>query len=448
MVQNKTVDLLEDSEVKLAITVAGDDTQKEYDILVGHYCKTAQVKGFRKGKVPADVLKRKFGPALLSETAQKIIEQSLEEAIESIDQKPLAQAVPEIKADDDLVPGKDFTFEVLYDTYPQVEIGDYAKSEIEAPKVEVTDDDIQRELKTLQEQNALVVDKKEAVVATDDIVNIDYVEVDEDGNDKSDTKREGFVFQVGTRYNVYELDDDIIGMQKGDTKTIEKEYPTYFERKELAGRSVKLSVTVNEVKEKQMPDIDDELAQDISDDYETLEDLKKDIQSRLEGAAQTRIRQNKIDRLLDKIIEVSQIPLPKSIVNSQLEAEWQNLLKRNNTDENRVIESLSQEGKTKEDVLNDWRTAVERSQKAALVTEKLLETEGIDITPEEFEDKLTAMASDTPIEEVRERIKQNKLEDAYKHEFKKEKLYDALLEKVVVKEGKTITFLELIQGNH
>ena len=278
----KEVELLENSQVKLKVHVPTADVKQEYDSIVKEYCEKAHLKGFRRGKVPAEVIIRKLGPSLIDQTRSEVLEKSLSEVFESVEHKPIPYATPEIKSEEALELGKDFSFEVIYDTWPAIELGPYLGIEIDQPEWEITDEDLGRELKGIQEQNALFTDKDQGTVETGNIVNIDYVELDEAGAEQPGTKREAFVFEVGTGYNVYKVDDEVLAMKKGETKVVTKTFPEDFETKALAGKTVMLRVTLNSVKEKKLPEINDELAQDISEKFKTLDDLKADIRKKLE----------------------------------------------------------------------------------------------------------------------------------------------------------------------
>ena len=222
----KEVTLLDNAQVRMRITVPGDEVRQEYDAIVKEYCAHARIPGFRTGKVPADVMIRKLGSSLTDQTRAQVLEKAVQDAFEHAEQKPFPYANPEVKADDPVEPGRDWTFEVTYDTYPSVELGPTTGLEVEEPAWQVDDEDIGRELKSVQEQNALFTDKEPAVVAKGDIANVDYVEL-EAGAEKSDTKRQAFVFEVGTGYNAYRFDDELVGMAKGETRDITKVYPAY-----------------------------------------------------------------------------------------------------------------------------------------------------------------------------------------------------------------------------
>ena len=303
MVKEKNVERLDNSAVKLTITVAQESLADQYSSLLKEYAKSAQIKGFRKGHVPPEVLERKFGESIKFEASQKVLEESLKSVFDEIDEKPLPYSQPSLDGELDLDIEKDLTYSVVYDVYPEIELGEYKGLEIEVPQVKVTKEDEERELTALQEQNAIVIDKEEGTVDEGNIVTVDYCELDADGNEIEETKREDFVFTQGSGYNVYKIDDDVLGMAPGDEKIVDKEYPEDFEDENLAGQKKQLRITLKAIKERQLPEIDDDLAQDISDAYETIDDLKKDIKERLENTVEARLRDRKTGALVEKIVE-------------------------------------------------------------------------------------------------------------------------------------------------
>ena len=170
-------------------------------------------------------------------------------------------------------------------------------------------------MKAIQERNAVVIDKKEGErVEKDNIVTIDYKELDDSGTAIPGSEREGFVFTVGTGENIYKIDDEIVGMKKDETKEISKTYDAKEENKDLAGKTKKISVTVKAIKLRDLPALDDELAQDVSEKYKTLDDLKKDISKGLESAKNRKIAELKSQSLLEQLVEKNPIVLPKSMI--------------------------------------------------------------------------------------------------------------------------------------
>lgn len=449
MVSEKQVEHIGNSAVRLTVTVDKDTVKKEYDDLVKEYAKKAQIKGFRPGKVPPEILERKFGESLQAEAGQKVLEDSLREVIEDIDEQPLPYARPELDGEIDFDISKDFTFAVTYDVYPEIKLGEYKGLGIEAPEVEVTDEDLEREISAIQEQNAIVIDKEAGTVEKDDIVTIDYREIDENGETVEGTNREDFVFTVGTGYNFYKIDDDILGMKQDEEKVIEKDYPEDSEVEELRGQKKRLSVKVKAVKQRQLPDVDDELAQDVSDEYETLDDLKKDIRSRLEQTAESRVYEMKKQALLDKILENSEIEVPESMLQMELENSWRNFTSRVQMNEDDVLKLLTAQGRSKEDLLEEWKPDAEKSLKQRLLTNRILESEEIEVTDEEVDEHLEQQAKQSNMDtaRVREYYESQNLLDYVKHDIQERKLFEKILEETKVKTSEKLKLLDVAGGN-
>jgi trigger factor len=450
VIKSKKIEELDNSSVKLTISVKKDFIQKQYDELVAEYCKTVRIDGFRKGKVPVNVLLRKFGDAIMGETTERIIRNSLDKVFEKVEQKPIATSIPKVDPKKDLELGKDYTYSVTFDTYPKIELPEYKGQSFEELQVKISDEDMDRELKALQEQNSIVIDKKDATVLSGDIVNIDYAELAEKEEEIAASKRDGFVFEIGSGYNIYKIDNELVGMKTGEEKIITKDFGEDFEHKELAGKSVKLKVKLNAVKEKQLPEINDELAQDISDKYENLEDLKKDIRERLQEYAKQKVREHNISQILEKIADQATIPLPKSMVDSELEDQWQRFISRLGGEEKPVLQQLETEGRSKQQILDEWRSGADKKLKLQLVVNEMVKQEGIELEEKDIEERIQkeADAQNVSFEEAKETMSRNNYLQFLKYDLKNEKLYDTLLESGTHKKGKKVKFLDLVQGNY
>ena len=444
MLTTKEVEFLEKSAVKVKITVPEAEIKKEYDELVKNYCKTLQIKGFRKGKIPPNILIRKFGDALKDETTQKVMEKSLEEVLESIEQKPLPYCRPSLVDEEDikLDLDKDFSYAITYDCYPKVELGKYKDLEVEEPQVNISEKDLAAELKTLQEQNAMVVEKFSGIVAKDDIITIDYVELDDEGKEKEDTRRESFTFTVGTGYNLYEFDDLLIAMKKDEEKIIEKEFPADYRYESLAGKKVKLKVKVTNIKVKDIPELDDELAQDISDKYQTLDDLKNDLRQKLKDNSANKVREDKIAQLIEKIAKSSTIDLPESMVQQEMEMRWRTMLYRFGANEQMLLKELENQEKTRDSLLNEWRPQIEEGLKSQIVVEELKKLENITVSPEEIDAEIQKMADakDISLEEMKKNLQANRMIESVNINIHDQKLFTHLLKSTKIKKGKKIKY--------
>ena len=453
-VTTQELSVSDDSQVRLTLTVASDSVRETYDSIITDLRRNARIKGFRRGKAPRDVLLRKFGPALLDQTTEQVIRESLEQEIGEIEHKPLPFAAPALDSEPQLVLGEDFTFTVTYDTFPQVELGPYRDLPLERLQVSIADADLDRELGRLQEQNAVVTDKQadgagQVVVAQGDVVTVNYVEQDDAGQPVAGSERRDFVFEVGTEYNVYQMDEELVGMARGSDKVITKSYPADHQYPDLAGRTVTLEVTVTSVKGKQLPELDDELAQDISDRFETLDDLKADLRSRLQGDADRRVRERLVGQLMDKVMETSQVPLPKSMVAAEMEGEWRNLVARSGADAQRFEAALAERGASRDELMEQSRPHVERRARFMLVRDKLVQEEGIEISDEDLDRHLAqqAEARGTAPEELRAEFERQNLLGHVGNELRNEKLYDHLIAGSAVTPGAETSYVDLIGAN-
>lgn len=449
MIKDKQVEKRENANVKLTVTLDKEHVHDEYKKLVKDYARKAQIKGFRPGKVPPDVLEAKFGDSLRAEATQKLLEESIRTVFDEIDEKPLPYSQPALEEEPELDFDKDMSFSVTYDIFPEVEPGTYTDLTIEEPVVQVTDEDITRELENIQQQNAITMDKDSGVVAKDDVITVNYVELDSESNEIEETRREDYTFTVGTEMNLYKIDDDVVGMKVEEQKDIEKSYPEDFEDENLAGKTKTLRVTITAVKQRDLPEIDDELAQDVSDDYETLDDLKADIRKRLEKNVEQRVREQKIQQLVEKVLETSTVPIPESMVKAELEQNWQNFLRQFGGSEQQIMQLIEAQGRTKEDFLEQWREQSTERLKRQLLTRKLVELEEIEATDEEVDAYIAEQAEGTSMsaEDAKEHYKNNNMLEYVRQEVSERKLFDKLFEQNKVKKGKKQSVMDVLGQN-
>ena len=324
----KTFDKIEKSAVKLSVTIAKADVAEAYSTSLTKYSKELQLPGFRKGKVPVNVLEMKYGSAIKNDVTGELIEKALSEIFAELDEqksdmRPLAYSQPQLADMPELDTSKDLKFEVTYDIMPYVKVEDFSGVEIKEPQVSLSDDDLKEELESIRERNAMVIDKKDTDAAEKgDIVTINYCELDDNGAVIDGSKREGFVFTIGSGENIYKIDDEIIGMKKDETKEINKTFDKDFDDKDLAGKTKKISVTITALKIRQLPDLDDELAQDVNEKYKTLDDLKNDIKKNMQTALDNRLKDMKINSLLEQLVAKNTVEVPASLLQAELDSRW------------------------------------------------------------------------------------------------------------------------------
>lgn len=450
----KQVSKLENSAVKLTATIAKDDVVNGYNENLKKYAKNISLPGFRKGHVPVKVLEQKYGDSLKQEVLIDLVDQSLNQIFaeeESKDIRPLPYSQPRLE--NDKVPEfsteKDLTFTVIYDVFPTVEVKEFSKIEVKEPQVSVTDKDVEEELKAIQERNAMVIDKKDGdPVEKDNIVTIDYSELNDDGSMVEGSKREGFVFTVGTGENIYKIDDEIIGMKKDETKEITKTYAKDDKDEELAGKTKKISVTVKAIKVRNLPALDDDLAQDVNEKYKTIDDLRKDITRGLEAAKTRKVNELKSQSLIEQLVEKNPVVVPQSMINAEMENRFRMMAQQFQTTPQQLEKMIEASGQKKEDMLKQWTGDAEKMLKSRLIVEQLLQDKNITVTPEEVEAEYAKMAEDagTTVDAIKEQYKDPRYKEYIIDDLKERKLFEDLYKQVKVSKGDKMEFADLFKN--
>lgn len=446
---NKEFTKLEKSAVKLTVTVEKSDVQETYKTILDKYVKNAQIPGFRKGHVPAAVLERKFSDALKQDALSEIIDKSLNEVFENEkENRPLPYAQPVMEQFPELNLDSDLSYTVTFDVFPKIEVKDFSGITVKEPQVEITDKDIERELTAIQERNAVVMDKKDSeTVAKDDIVTINYSELDENDKEIEGSKREGFVFTVGTGENIYKIDDEIIGMKKNETKQITKTYSKDEKDADLAGKTKKISVTVTSLKIRNLPALDDELAQDVNEKFKTLEDLKNDIKRSLETAKNRKISELKNNSLLSQLVEKNPFEIPASMLQAELDGRWRMMAQQFQTTPEQLEKMVTASGQTKETMLEQWTGDSEKMLKSRIIVDSLIREKNISVTPEEIEEQYAKIAQEggISVDEVKKHYSDPRTKEYLIDDTKENKLYDEIYKTVKVSKGDKVNFEELFQ---
>lgn len=439
---------LEKSAVKLTVTVAKKDVEETYKSTIAKYVKNAQIPGFRKGHVPASVLERKYGESLKADTISELIDKSLGEIFEKeTDNRPLPYAQPVMDEMPALDVTKDLTYTVTYDVFPKVEVKDFSGITIKEPQVTIGEAELNDELKAMQERQAMVIDKKDGTVEKDNIVTVDYCELDDEGKEVADSKRQDFVFTVGSGENLYKIDDDVIGMKKDETKEITKKFKKDYEDSDLAGKTVKLNVTVKAVKVRDLPALDDDFAQDCNEKYKTLDDMKADLTKNMELAKNRKLKELKNNSLLEQLVEKNPFELPESMLQAELAGRWNMMAQQFQTTPEQLEKMILASGQTKEAMLNEWTGDSAKMLKSRIIVDALIRERNISVTPEEIEAQYQVIADEggMDVEEVKKHYADARAKEYLIDDTKENKLYDELYKEVKVTKGDKVAFKDLFE---
>ncbi|MDR2150154.1 MAG: trigger factor [Spirochaetaceae bacterium] len=460
MTVTKKITELKQSAVQLDITVRKEDIRSEYDSIITDATKNIRIPGFRPGKVPRNVLERKLGYTLLKEVKGRILELALATIFEDEEfpqsYRPLPYSTPEIDdetRDRTLNLDEDLTFSVHYDVMPSVHVEKWTGFEVEVPEIKISDEDINQEIEILRERNAAVFDKDEQAPAQKgDVVTVDYGEIDSAGKFIENTMRKDYVWTLGTGRNVYELDDALIGMKRGEIREIEKNYPQDFENTALAGQTKKIRVIMNNIKEKTLPVLDDEFAKDMGEQYNTLDELRNTIKSRLEKERDAAIHTFKINSIFEKIIAITPIELPESMIRIQLQTQWRNLTNQMDVPvDGEIIEEYGAEKDPwKKDLMKLWRPGVIKTLHSGLIATAIARQLSLEVSDEELQHEIERIAQErksVEIEELTAYYEQESRKELLKEDIKERKLFDIILKENIFKTGQEQNFLEFTGKN-
>lgn len=451
MVASKNIERLEHSSVKLTVSVAAADCKKEYDGLIAEYAKSVAIPGFRKGHVPASVLERKFGDGLRLDAMGRVMEKAVEEAIQDIAEKPIAYSQPSLEGDPEFAVDKDFSFTVKYDVFPEVKTPDWKGLEFEVPEAKVEGEDVEREIAAIRDRNAIVMEKDAgAKAAKGDIATVNYRELGAEGQPVEGSAREDFTFEIGTGYNLYKFDEEVVGMAPGASKTIEKSFPADYEYPELAGRAVKLEISLTKLKEKKLPELDDDFAQDVSEKYKTVAELRADVRSQLEKRLEDRIRQLREKALVEALMGRASVDLPRSMIEAELAMRLDNMMRQMGMDSIEKLDRvLAYSGKTREDLLNDWRPAAEKAIATRLILEKLAEEGKYECSDADLEAELGRIAGESNMsaEEVKAEYEKHGNLEYLRDRIKEDRLIADILGAAKAKKGPKLSFVDALADN-
>ncbi|MCX7026977.1 MAG: trigger factor [Spirochaetes bacterium] len=448
-ISEKKIEKLEHSKNKMTATVPVSEVKKIYEEMTAEYTKSVRIDGFRPGHVPVAVLERKFGETLRLDAMGRVLEKAVDAALLDAEDKPLAYEAPTLDGEPDFAVDKDFIFSVSYDVFPHFELPSLESIFISVPSVSIGKEDVAKELEQIRERNAIVVEKTSKAVKGD-IVTLNWNELDAEDKPVPGSSREDFTFELGKGLNLYKFDDEIEGLLAGESKTFNKSYKEDYEYKELAGKSVTLSVTVTKVKQKDLPALDDELAQDVSEKYKTLADLEAAVSSQLAASLDLKLRNLKEKAVVDVLLSRVSMDIPVSMVNAELDMRWESLKREMGVDSDEKMERIATySGKTREALREDWKPAVEKAIRGRIILDKLMEAGSFIASDEDLASEYARQAEDASLspEEVKAEYEKRQSVEYLKDQIKERKFFDSILASATASKGETVAFVDFMGHN-
>ena len=384
----KVEQLEEKNMVKLVIESSAEDFENGLNAAYNKNKNKITVPGFRKGKAPRKMIEKLYGAEIFYEdAANAIIPDAYAKAADESELEIVSQ--PQISVVQ-LEAGKPFIFEAEVAVKPEVELGQYKGVEVAKCDTEVTDEDVNEELTKVQNQNSRTVTVEDRAVKDGDMTVIDF-EGFVDGVAFEGGKGENYPLTIGSHSFIDTFEDQIVGMNIGDEKEINVTFPEDYHVEDLKGKPAMFKVKVNEIKEKQLPELDDDFAQDVSD-FDTLAEYKEDLKKTIAERKEKEAKAKKEDEAIAKIIESSKMDLPEAMVNTQVNRMVEEFAQRLQQQGLSIDQYFQYTGMTADKIVEEMKPEAVKRIQSRLVLEAIVKAENIEVSDEEFEAELQKMA--------------------------------------------------------
>ena len=375
------------NEVKLEITIEAEKFENAIKKVYFQNAKYFNIPGFRKGKAPQAIVEKYYGKEIFYEDAfNDIASEEYEKAVEESKLEVVSRPKIDIV---NMEKGQDVVFTAVVSTKPEVELGKYKGIEIEKIEYNVEDSDVESNLKQMQEKNARVT-SVETPVENGNIAVIDF-EGFVDGKAFEGGKGENYSLEIGSGSFIPGFEDQVIGMKIDDEKDVNVKFPEDYFSKDLAGKDATFKVKVHEIKKKDLPELDDEFAKDVSE-FDTLEELKNSIKQRLINENAQKAKYEKEDAVMKVVTSEMKADIPEGMVEVEIDNMVKDMEQRMSYQGLKLEQYLKMLNKTEADFRKEFEPQAIEAIKSRLALEAIIKNEKIEATEKDIKEKLEEMA--------------------------------------------------------
>lgn len=425
-----TAEKTDKNSVKLTIEIDAEEFDKSMQKAYLKNRKHINIPGFRKGKAPRKIIEQFYGEAIFYEdAANDIIISTYSDAVKETGIEPVSQ--PEF----DIIQignGQNFIYSADVVVKPEVELGEYKGIEIEKVEYNVTDEDVENEISKIREENARLINIEDRPVQEGDQVILDYKGMI-DGEEFEGGSAENAVLEVGSNMFIPGFEEQLIGMNIGEEKEIKVTFPEDYHVEEIKGKEAVFKVKIKEIKEKELPELDDEFAKDVSE-FDTFEEFKADVKRKLEEAVQDNMRAEMENNLLQKVVENANVDIPEPMIESEIDRQINELDFTLRYQGLSLEQYLSFVDMSMDDIRAQHRDQAYGTVKMRLVLEKIGEVEGIDVDDDDLEKEFEKLSEQygRDVEDIKKDFESNV--DYIKANLKVQKTVDFLMDNAIIVE--------------
>ena len=416
------------NELKVEFTIAAEDFEKGMKSVYTKSAKYFNIPGFRKGKAPYQIVEKTYGPQIFYEdTFNEIVPEIYDREIEENKLDPVSRPKIDIVQ---IEKGKDLIFTAVFNTKPEVKLGKYKGIQIEKIEYNVSDEDIEHELGHMAEKNSRLVGVENRAVENGDITIIDF-EGFVDDTPFEGGKAENHELTIGSNTFIPGFEDQVIGMKIDEEKEVKVKFPDEYFSKNLAGKDAIFKVKLHEIKKKELPEINDELAKDVSE-FDTLEELKKSIRDKKEEENKHKVEHETEDKVIEAVVANAEVEISEGMIELEVENTLRDMETRLSYQGLRMEQYLQMIGKTAEEFKEESKPQAKNNVKTRLVIEAISKDAEIEVSIDEISEKIKEMAESAGKKE--DEVKDNPELIKYVTEnLKTQKTVDFLVENAKIK---------------
>lgn len=385
---NVKVDKIENNVYKLEVTVDAAQFSEAMNKSYKKNMNKFNVPGFRKGKAPMSIIKKFYGVEVLFDDAIDIAcDASYPVALAEKEIKPVDYPKVEIVQ---IGEGKDFIYTATVTVKPEVELGEYKGLEVKKPVYEASDVEIDAELVSMQEKNARVAAKEDGTVENGNIAVIDFKGF-VDGIAFEGGTGSNYELEIGSGTFIDNFEEQLVGLAKGETKNVSVNFPADYGKEDLNGKPAVFEVTINEIKVKELPALDDEFAKEVSE-FDTIEEMKADLKAKMEEYNKTRTEKEYESAVIDAVVDNAKVEIPEAMISREIDNMLKDLEMRLQYQGLDLKTYYEYTNTTEEKAREFMREAAEKRVKSDLVIEKVAAVENVEVTEEEISAKANELA--------------------------------------------------------
>ncbi len=382
------VEKLEHNMVKMTIEVAAEELEKALQAAYLKERGKISMPGFRKGKVPRQMIEKMYGPEIFyDDAANHLVSEAYGKAYDECDLELVSQPMIEIVQ---IEKGKPFIFTAEVAVKPEVTLGEYKGLTVDKVSVEVTEEDVLTEINKERERNARTVDVTDRAVQDKDMVTLDF-EGFVDGVAFEGGKGTDYPLTIGSGSFIPGFEEQLIGAEIDKEVDVNVTFPEAYQAEELAGKPAVFKCTVHSIKEKELPELDDEFASDVSE-FETLDEYKEDIQKRLTEKKEAEAKEQKENQAIEKAVANAEMDIPQPMIDMQARQQADDLARRVQQQGLTMEQYFQFTGLTAEKMLEEMKPQAERRIRTRLTMEAVAKAEAIEVSDERLDEEINKMA--------------------------------------------------------